>query len=191
MTIENCGVAEHHADCLCDVVIPYATGWIPDAVNDMWMGSDIIKAMSYPQDMTDENILDYLSDLVYAKDNWNLYNNEYIPSNKPNAGNSFPVIMRKEIRRRLQETKEPSIVKVAQELELDLDTLNHVLFQSRKYMTWEQFQKFEHDVMHGDYPNVTTLAKRHGMSFRSAMRLYAYWKTPLYKTRPKTKTVKL
>jgi hypothetical protein len=187
MTLEACGIVEHSDECLCDVVIPHPTGWVDDAIQDMWMGPDIIRMLSYPNDMTDENILSYLENLVYAKDNWNLYNNEYIPSNNTHAMNSYPVIMRKEIRERLQKMSSPSIKIVAAELELDLDTLNHILFQSRKYMTWEQFEMFEKDVMFGDYPNVTTLAKRHGMSFRSAMRLYAYWKTPAYKTRPKTK----
>lgn len=187
MTLQDCGILEHDVECLCDVVIPHPTGWVNDAIQDMWMGPEIIEALCYPPELDDQNIISYLENLVYAKDNWKMYNNEYIPSNNTQWQNSYPVIMRKEIKRRLHGVTEPSIIKVANELELDLDTFNHVLFQGRKRMTWEELEKFEKDVLFGDYPNVTTLARRHGMSFRSAMRLYAYWKTPTYKTRPKTK----
>lgn len=190
MTLRNCGVAEHHEDCLCDVIIPHPTGWVNDAIQDMWMGPDILRMLSYPSDMTDENIISYLENLVYAKDNWNLYDNDYDPDNEPNDNDNILEATRKEIRRRLQDGHTTSLRTVADELELDLDQLNHVLFQSIRYMTWEQFQKFEHDVINKDYPSVTALAKRHDMSFRSAMRLHAYWRTPAYKTRRRgTRTV--
>lgn len=65
----GCGVDNHDDDCLCDVVIPSPTPMLTDPVGNMWMGRELCEHRGHGKDgWTDDEILGYLSDLVYLHD---------------------------------------------------------------------------------------------------------------------------
>lgn len=61
----GCGQVAHDPDCLCDVVLDEnrSTSWIADAVNDVYMGSQICEIRNYGVPWTREKLADYLCDL--------------------------------------------------------------------------------------------------------------------------------
>jgi hypothetical protein len=61
----GCGHADHDSDCLCDVVLDEnrSRTWIGDAVNDVYMGSQICEIRGYGVPWTRDSLVDYLCDL--------------------------------------------------------------------------------------------------------------------------------
>jgi hypothetical protein len=64
----GCGVPEHNAECLCDVIIrqplPPLEDCIKDGVSDMWFGREVCDMRGYSAPWTDETILAYFEDLT-------------------------------------------------------------------------------------------------------------------------------
>lgn len=170
----NCGTSGHDEECLCDVVVLTPTGWVSDAVQDMWMGVEIASLRNYNGDWTDETIISYLQDLVYAKDNWGRYS----VIEQTHSGSSGPSALRVEISRRLQTMPTPSIRVVAEELRLGIDELLYVMFTNRRTMTMAELEEFESDVLGKNFSSPHGLAVKYGMPFRSARSLHAYWGVP-------------
>lgn len=174
MSSEYCGVDGHSSDCLCDVVIPQSTPWVKCAIQDMWMGQEIVNLMDYQAEWTDETILEYLNDLVYAKENWDRYERKVGLM----IGQSNYARLRDEIRKRLRSPESPSILDVAKELGLNYGELMFLLFTSKRYMTINQLMDFERDVKERRYATAHSLGKKYGMTHKSALTLHSYWGVP-------------
>lgn len=172
MNIKNCGISVHRNDCLCDVVIPRTTGWVNDAVQDMWMGLEIVEMREYGRPWTDGEIVAYLKDLVYAKDNWAKH--KRIESRRTVGTLAY---IRDEVRKRLHES-ECSVFDVMNDLGITYEKLISALFTSRRYMTPEQLKMFEDDVRSGTFSSPSTLGSKYGMPYKSARSLWSYWGTP-------------
>lgn len=179
-TSVGCGVAWHDDECLCDVVIPHPTGWVGDAVADMWMGHSITMLCEYTQPWDDNSILEYLSDLVYAKDNWARAVAEMEASYEAEPCARWEAQARQYIHDRLHEMENPSIIAVRDEMGYDQEKLCHVLFQSRRYMTEEELEAFEQAVLTSKHSSPDGLATEFNMIYQSAKRLHGYWGTPFY-----------
>lgn len=177
-TSGGCGIIDHDTDCLCDVVIPHPTGWVDDAVSGMWMGHSITMLREYHEPWEPSTILDYLQDLVFAKDHWE----EAIRSASGvavfNPTDKWEANAREHIRIRLREMERPSIIQVRDEIGYDQDKLCHVLFQSRRYMDEEELQAFERSVLASKHTSPDGLANEFGMDYKAASRLHSYWGTP-------------
>lgn len=178
----NCGVTSHDDECLCDVVIPHPTGWVDCAVQDMWMGQEIVTLMGYTVEWEPVDIVAYLRALTYAKDNW--ARAEY--ENTVRVGTTAPAILRDKIRGRLQSMDNPSIFQVADELGLDHDSLMFVLFTNRRHMSREELEGFERDVLERKFTSPHGLGVAYNMPYKSASKLHSYWGTPF---RPRESTV--
>lgn len=175
----NCGTSGHDETCLCDVVVTTPTPYIKDAVRDMWLGLEIVELRGYDNYWTDETILNYLQDLVYAKDNWARVDLGYFKPVPTRYGGSYLHTIRHEIKTRLRSMRNPSIVTVAQDLGLDWDMLMVVLFANKRTMPKEELEQFEHDVLTSRYTSLEKLGKAYRMNYKSARRLHNYWGTPL------------
>jgi len=70
----GCGVATHDSNCLCDVIItnplPPLEDCMTNAVQDMWMGKQMVKMRGYSIPWRDSDILDYLEDMRMFYDAW-------------------------------------------------------------------------------------------------------------------------
>lgn len=70
----GCGVAEHNADCLCDVVIrkplPPLEDCIVDGVTSLKMGERICEIQGYGIPWSRNQMLDYFTDLTEFTDRW-------------------------------------------------------------------------------------------------------------------------
>lgn len=166
---EGCGVLDHPLECLCDVVIPHPTGWVDDAIQDMWMGQELAKLMDYRMPWEDATIFHYLESLVYAKDNW--------PKTFGMSGDEmfqWAGDMRAAIRQRL-DAGAPSITNVMDELGLDMDRMNAVLFAGRRDWTLDKLVAFEDAVRTRKYSNASALGKAFGLPHKSADKLASYW----------------
>lgn len=183
MSEEYCGVIGHSKDCLCDVYITEPTGWVDDAIQDMWMGQEIVNMKGYCAEWDDESILRYLQDLVFAKDNWD----RFAFDKNVSIGRSNPSVMRQEIRRRLQSSDNPSIIQVLQELGLDEDGMRNVLFMGKRKMTLTELAEFEQDVLTHALPSVLAFSKKYKMTRSSVETLRSYWGVAITRTvKPRT-----
>lgn len=178
MSLETCGVPAHAGDCLCDVIIPYRTPWIGDAVQDMWMGPEIVDLRGYDGYWTDEDILNYLGDLAFTKDNWVRVDTGYFKPVPTKAGGTVLHTIRDEIKSRLRSMRNPSIMQVIEELGIQWDTLMKILFANKRTMTPEELVAFEQAVLSSKHTSPEGLAKEFGMTFKSARKLHDYWGTP-------------
>lgn len=187
MTIENCGVIEHEDECLCDVIIPNDTQWIGDAVKDMWMGPEIVELRGYCDIWDEDSILNYLSDLARAKDNWVRVDNGFFKPIPTKAGGTVLHSIREELKKRLRSMRNPSIMQVIADLGIEWDMLMVVLFANKRMMTENELVEFEEAVLTSRYTSPEGLAKRFNMTFKSARKLHDYWGTPFaVKAEPST-----
>lgn len=174
MSIEHCGVLEHDDTCLCDVVIPHSTGWVTDAVRDMWMGLEIVDIRGYDRLWDDDSIINYLQDLTFAKDRWE----QSLPNVNLSTSDDRFSKYRETLRRRLQSPDAPSILDVAKELGINYSELMYVLFTNRHYMPRDQLLEFESDVRNRRFHSAHIMGKKYGMLRKSTKKLHSYWGVP-------------
>lgn len=172
MSTDYCGVVEHDDDCLCDVVIPHPTGWVSDAVQNMWMGEEIVALMGYTIEWTPSSIVKYLGDLTYAKDNWDKFNLEQPVF----RGTGKTTAIRRELRKRLHSGQR--ILDAAREMNLSHHELMTTLFTNRREMDYETLAQFEEDVIQRKFTNAGTLGRKYGLRHRSSTKLHEYWGVP-------------
>lgn len=176
----GCGVIEHDPACLCDVHIPHPTGWVDDAIQDMWMGQEIARLMDYRMPWEEPTIVHYLESLVYAKDNWPRTFGMSADEAFQWAGD-----MRTAIKQKL-DAGSPSITVVMDELGLDMEKMNEVLFANRREWTLEKLEEFERAVRSGKYSNPGALGKPFGLPYKSAVKLASYWRPQFPENHNKT-----
>lgn len=168
----GCGIRVHDNGCLCDVVIPHPTGWVGDAVQDMWMGEEVVRMRGLTYPWTEEDILGYLGDLVYAKDNWDKASRTFELPASDRA--TWAGRMRQTLRDKLKDGTS-SITVVMDELGLDMDDMNHLLFTDRRTWTLEKLVMFERSIMSGKHSTPHGLGLEFGMSYKSADKIASYW----------------
>lgn len=177
--MDGCFRPDHDAECLCDVVIPHPTGWVDDAMLDMWMGEEIAKMRGYTMPWDDEDILGYLTDLTYAKDNWEsgvqmLKTENARPSRSAAEMTSWAGQTRSIIRQKLA-CGTSSITSVMDELGLGMDDMNYLLFTNRRFWTLEKLVEFEQAVVTSKHSSPHGLGVEFGMPYKSASKLASYW----------------
>jgi hypothetical protein len=64
----TCGTSGHGQDCLCDVIVSQETPINRDAVQGLWMGQEVADARGYENWDDPEELLNYLSDVLYLHD---------------------------------------------------------------------------------------------------------------------------
>lgn len=175
----NCGIIQHDNECLCDIVVSTPTGWISDAVQDMWLGQEIVNLKGYTQDVytnewTDVDILNYLQDLVYVKDNWDHYKD----TPRGIREDRTPRAIQLRVREQLASMNPPSIMKAMENLGITYETLRNSLFLGKGEMTPERLQEFEQDVLNRNFPTAFTMGEKYNMDARSVRRLHSYWGVP-------------
>lgn len=168
-TPEGCGVLEHDTECLCDVVIPHPTGWVGDAIQDMWMGLEIAQMKDYRMPWEDHTIIDYLESLAFAKDNW--------PHTKGMTALEMMawIEQTKVLIRQKLASSSASITVVMDALELDMADMNMVLFSGRREWTLEKLVAFESAVLSGEHTNPGSLGRQFGLPYKSSAKLASYW----------------
>lgn len=67
--IDQCGVAEHAEDCLCDVVITTPTPINVTSVSDLWGGDAICNIFDMAGPWEPDNLLEFFEKLLYGYDN--------------------------------------------------------------------------------------------------------------------------
>lgn len=170
--MNGCGIIEHDAMCLCDVIIPHPTGWVDDAMLDMWMGEEIVAMRGYTTPWEPEDILKYLNDLVYAKDNWERMSQRFeVPADEKFT---WAGKMRQEIKQKLSDGTS-SITGVMEELGLDMDDMNYLLFTNRRFWTVEKLVEFEQSVVTSKHSSPHGLGVEFDMPYKSASKLASYW----------------
>lgn len=184
---DGCGVIDHDNLCLCDVVIPHPTGWVDDAIQDMWMGQEIVNLRGYVTLWESDDIINYLDDLVYTKDNWAKFSRKKEANADPET---WAGQMRHHIKR-LMADGTSSITSVMDELGLDMDDMNHILFTDRRTWTLETLVQFERTVLAGEHLTLNKLGEQFGMSYSSAERLASYWSVTFRKRRPELADVQV
>jgi hypothetical protein len=184
--IIGCGTSDHNDECLCDVVITHPSGWVNDAVQDMWMGQEITRLMDYApaNQWDDKSILDYLCDLVHAKDNWRkpvdlppkrrlvitrkLGGHKYVPG-------AWTADRRESLMEFMLNMETPSIVDAIQQLGMSHSDLMNVMFQSKRNIPMDIVVSFEKDILSKEYPTPYALGKKYGLPFQSVKKLAKYW----------------
>lgn len=170
--MSGCGIKVHNKMCLCDVIIPHPTGWVGDAMLDMWMGEEIVKMRGYTMPWDDDDIIGYLTDLTYAKDNWARVSATFeMPASDRMtwAGQT-----RQTIKQKLSDGNS-SITSVMDELGLDMDDMNYVLFTNRRDWTLEKLVAFERAVVTSKHSSPHGLGVEFDMPYKSASKLASYW----------------
>jgi hypothetical protein len=170
--MDGCGTTSHDQHCLCDVVITHPTGWVDDAIQDMWMGQEIAKLRGYTMPWDDEDIVAYLTDLTYAKDNWARVSATFEKSASDNM--TWAGEIRLKIRQKLADGNS-SITLVMDELALDMDDMNYLLFTNRRFWTLEKLVEFERSVLSSKHSSPHGLGVEFDMPYKSASKLASYW----------------
>lgn len=168
----GCGTTGHDELCLCDVVIPHPTGWVDDAIQDMWMGQELVNMRGWTTPWESDDIITYLGDLVYAKDNWARVSRTFEMPASERA--TWGAQMRQTLKDKLR-AGTSSITTVMDELGLDMDDMNHILFTDRRTWTLETLVKFEQSVLSGEHSSPHGLGVQFDMPYKSASRLASYW----------------
>ena len=170
--MSECGIIDHDATCLCDVIIPHPTGWVDDAVQDMWMGEELVRMRGWTTPWETDDILGYLADLVYAKDNWARVSQTFeVPADEKAT---WSAQVRQTLRDKLRDGTS-SITEVMDELRLDMDDMNYLLFTNRRFWTLEKLVQFEQSVLAGKHSSPHGLGIEFDMPFKSASKLASYW----------------
>jgi len=64
----NCGVDNHDAECLCDVVVKEPAPILADWVRDSWLGKELVKELGLSMPWTNDKILHLLESQTAAHD---------------------------------------------------------------------------------------------------------------------------
>ena len=66
--IDQCGIAEHDEDCLCDVVVTTPTPINVRSVSELWGGDAICNIFDLSGPVEPDNLLEFFEKLLYGYD---------------------------------------------------------------------------------------------------------------------------
>jgi hypothetical protein len=144
----------------------------------MWMGVELVEMKQYGfgNEWDSQEIVAYLSDLVYAKDKWQPQLENQTHSN-PHSTETWAGETRYRIREALR-AGGVSILDVIDDLGLSHDDTMLVLFTKRRVMTFAELRQFEIEVVEQKHSSPVGLGKKFGMTYKSADSLADYWGVP-------------
>lgn len=177
--VVTCGVPGHDDDCLCDVVIPSVTPIRKDAVQGMWMGQEICDANGYENWDDDQEILNYLCDVLFLYD-CHHFQQQYCDSNqetiKPRVSDGVihpSARIRVTVREAMSTGRKP-IGQVLAEHGLTAEEFTRAVSQGHWEMdgpTLAEFEAYIHNPKH----TLGGIERKFGLGDGPAKRLRAYW----------------
>lgn len=184
-TLDGCGVKGHHHTCLCDVVIDKPTPIrIKDAVHEMWMGPQLCDIRDYGVPWKDEDILNYLQDLLKGHDAWTLANaslpDENDPSNDRWDGrqNNRMKYIRSVMRQTLSmNDPKPKVADILHSLGFTAEEFTTAISTGKYVWDMKKLCEFETTILSG-FPSMASLARDFDLGVESCSNLFGYWGVP-------------
>jgi hypothetical protein len=186
--LDQCGVAEHPSDCLCDVDLvahPVPTGWVT-SVDDMWMGREICSLLGLELPLDEDGLVKLLEAMTYAKDRWDPSLLETDPTlvmviDDPSCHNPTAKWgrIRHEVKRMLSKRPQPLLLEVLENLNVSVEEFVGAVTSYSKVITLEQLMTLEHATVDQMCHNGYELMRLTGISsFKTADNLHSYWGIP-------------
>lgn len=182
----GCGVADHPKDCLCDVRCdgPEVPIRMKNLVNDMKYADIIVDIKGYGKPWDRDDILDFLSDVVYAQDEIRSGRWSHVLSTPttrlPELGNGITRAVRwKQLRnavaQMLQVEPRPKVRQVLVTLGTTADEFTAAVTTNKCVLDAETLDRFEEVILTGTKPNITAISKQFGLSYEITRNLITYW----------------
>ena len=186
--VDQCGIAEHPSECLCDVDLvahPVPTGWIT-SVDDMWMGREICSLMGLELPLDEDGLVKLLEAMTYAKDRWDhsllqTDPDEVLIINDPSCWNPTTRWgrIRHEVKRMLSHRPQPLLLEVLETLKVSVDEFVGAVTSYSKDITLVQLMTLEHATVDQMCYNAYELARLVGISsVKTVDNLHSYWGIP-------------
>lgn len=186
----TCGTSGHGPDCLCDVIVSQETPIVRHAVQGMWMGQEVCDANGYENWDDDQEILNYLCDVLFLHDCY-IFQQNYCQENNDgqeqihSRGNGRHVTRNRSIRvtvREAMSTPRASILEVLREQNLTAEEFTRAVSNGHWEMNHDTLMRFERTIF--DSSNTyKAIGKQFGLGQTSVARLYKYWPlAPIPKT---------
>jgi hypothetical protein len=178
----GCGVDTHDIDCLCDVRIETTTPInIKCLVKDMKYGLEICEIKDYCEPWDDKQIINYMSDLVYAHDEmgkWAGVLEHYDKSSREVDTIGRAVSDWKSIRQTaeklLSSPNRPKVRQVLMVMGITAEQFIGAVTTHKFKMDADTLDEFERVILDGK-PKIYATAKQFGMSYEIARNLITYW----------------
>lgn len=178
----GCGVDTHDIDCLCDVRIETVTPInIKCLVKDMKYGLEICEIKDYCEPWDDTQIINYMTDLVYAHDEmgkWASVLEHYDKSSREVDTIGRNLSDWKSIRQTAQamlgDDRRPKVNQVLVILGITAEQFMSAVTTGKFVMDEKTLDEFEHVILNSK-PNVASIAKQFGMSYEITRNLITYW----------------
>lgn len=186
----TCGTSGHGPDCLCDVVVSQETPIVTHAVQGMWMGQEVCDANGYENWDDDQEILNYLCDVLFLHDCYD-FRQKYCQENNDgqeeihSRGNGEHVTRNRSIRvtvREAMSTRRVSIAEVLREQNLTAEEFTQAISNGHWEMNHDTLMRFERTISDPSNTYKST-GEQFGLSGTTVARLYRYWPlAPIPKT---------
>lgn len=177
--VVTCGVPGHTDECLCDVVITQPTVIRKDAVQGLWMGQEVCDANGYENWDDDQEILNYLCDVLFLHD-CHHFQQQYCDTSRETIGPRVsdgiihPYSMIRVTVREAMSTGRKPIAQVLAEQGLTAEEFTRAVSQGHWELdgpTLDRFEAYIHDAKH----TLSGVEREFGIGHGSAKRLRAYW----------------
>lgn len=176
----NCGVAGHGDDCLCDVVIKERTPInIRCAVRDYRFGPAIVNVRGYQLPWTDSEIVNYLESLVKAHDEIHGWGHVIVDMNHAGADEAeLPVArwarIRNTVKQALAGTPKPPVLRVLEAMGISAEEFISAATTGKCVMSATVLAEFER-VLIDEQPSNPALARQFHLSADTVEGLRKYW----------------
>lgn len=179
----GCGVDNHPKDCLCDVrvgatEVPINVRCL---VQDMKYGEEICEIRGYTAPWDDGQIVDYLTDLLYANDEmrkWSSVLEHYDPQSRDMDTIGRRVSDWKSIRvtagKMLSAPNRPKVRQVLVVLGVTAEQFTRAVTTNKFEMDADTLDEFESVILDGK-PKISHVAKQFGISYEITRNLMTYW----------------
>lgn len=179
----GCGVDNHPADCLCDVhvgptEVPINVRCL---VQGMKYGEEICEIRNYTKMWDDEQIINYMNDLVFAHEEmrkWVSILEHYDPQSREVDTIGRRVSDWKSIRTTaetmLSSPNRPKVRQVLIVMGITAEQFIGAVTTNKFEMDADTLDEFERVILDGK-PQISHVAKQFGMSYEITRNLMTYW----------------
>jgi len=198
----GCGQTAHDPDCLCDVVLDENRNvtWIGDAVNDVFMGSEICEIRGYGVPWTRDKLADYLCDLRTFNDvliaqqqtfDFNYASMYDVPAITPEANGFIRYSMIAENVLKCMERFSYPLTYILRKLNVSADEFIASATRNRCRDGWSypELDSLEQDIMERLKP-WAEIANRYGISVDTLKGIRKYWESRLEEYVSRDKEIK-
>lgn len=185
MTTSECGIMKHDAACLCDVKPLGSLVVYKNAVHDMWLGERIVECLEYTNghEWDNDNIINYLSTLVYVHDIWVEHGGVFYPtvddiialdlSKLPTTLTGWKII-RNSVMAAANQYPDMPIIDILKRLDITLEQfITAVTVNKHKHvMSEDEFTRFSKVMIETEKPNYASICRM----FQTGKTTMTYWK---------------